>query len=181
MGVRFYLDFIYFIHVKIRRENEGDEAAVQAVNESAFETSEEARLVAALREQAQPLISLVADDEGKIIGHIMFSPVALDGHHELKIMGLAPMAVVPERQHQGIGAALVLEGLEACKKLGFGAVVVLGHAAYYPRFGFVPSTQFDISSEYDVPEDVFMVKELTPGYLDGAKGTIKYHAVFGSV
>jgi len=111
----------------------------------------------------------------------MFLPVALDGHHQLKIIGLAPMAVVPQRQRQGIGSALVLEGLEDCKKLGLGAVVVLGHAEYYPRFGFVPSTQFGIRSEYDVPEEVFMVKELTPGYLDGAKGAIKYHAAFGSV
>lgn len=167
--------------MKIRQENEGDELAIQAVNESAFETSEEARLVATLREQAQPLVSLVAEDGGEIIGHIMFSPVALDGHHELNIMGLAPMAVIPERQRQGVGSALVREGLEECKKLGFGAVVVLGHADYYPRFGFVPSVQYGIKSEYDVPENVFMVLELRSGYLDGVTGTIKYHAAFGSV
>ena len=167
--------------MQIRLENEEDIEAVQAVNESAFETSEEARLVAALRKQAQPVISMVAEDDGKIIGHIMFSPVTLEGHYDLKIMGLAPMSVMPERQRQGIGSALVHEGLEKCKKLGFGAVVVLGHPDYYPRFGFLPTKLFGIKSDYDVPEDVFMVKELQPGYLDDARGTIMYHDVFSKV
>lgn len=167
--------------MQIRMEKEEDRAAVQAVNESAFETVTEANLVVALQEQAQPVISLVADDRGTIVGHIMFSPVVLIGHPELKIMGLAPMAVLPEHQRKGIGSALVREGLEECKKLGFGAVVVLGHPDYYPRFGFLPSTRFGIRSEYDVPEDVFMVTQLQPDYLGSATGTIKYHAAFGNL
>jgi putative acetyltransferase len=124
---------------------------------------------------------MVADDDGEIIGHIMFSPVVLDGHPELKIMGLAPMAVVPARQRQGVGSALVRAGLEECRKLGFGAIVVLGHPDYYPRFGFSPSTRFGITSEYEVPENVFMVMELRPSYLHGASGTIRYHAAFANV
>ncbi|MGE5172674.1 MAG: GNAT family N-acetyltransferase [Betaproteobacteria bacterium] len=167
--------------VQIRHERELDTAGVRAVNEAAFETATEAKLVVALREQARPVISLVADDEGVIVGHIMFSPVVLEGHPELKIMGLAPMAVLPERQRKGIGSALVRAGLEECKKLGFGAVVVLGHPEYYPRFGFLPSARFCIGCEYEVPEDAFMVKELYPGYLLGATGTIKYHAAFYTV
>jgi putative acetyltransferase len=167
--------------VQIRLEKEEDRAAVQALNESAFETEAEANLVAALREQAEPVISLVAEAGGTIVGHIMFSPVALTGHPGLNIMGLAPMAVLPEHQQKGIGSALVRKGLQQCKKLGFGAVVVLGHPEYYPRFGFVPSTQFGIRSEYDVPEDVFMVKELQPDYLGSATGTIKYHDAFGNL
>jgi putative acetyltransferase len=165
----------------IRAEEPRDWTAVYAVNVSAFETPAEANLVGALREQAQPLVSLIAEDNGAIVGQIMFSPVSLSGHPALKIMGLAPMAVAPEHQRKGIGSALVRAGLEQCKDLGFGAVVVLGHPAYYPRFGFSPSTRFGIASEYDVPEEVFMVVELQAGFLRGASGTIKYHAAFSKV
>lgn len=154
---------------------------MQAVNEAAFEQPAEARLVAALREQANPIISLVAEDEGAIVGHILFSPVTLTGHPELKIMGLAPMAVAPERQREGIGSSLVRAGLDECRKLGFGAVVVLGHPEYYPRFGFTPAARFGIGCEYDVPEDVFMAMELEPGHLLNASGIIKYHEAFSSV
>lgn len=165
----------------IRDEEQKDWAAVHAVNASAFETPAEADLVDALREQAHPVVSLVALEGGTIVGHIMFSPVSLSGHPGLKIMGLAPMAVVPEQQRKGIGSVLVRAGLERCKHLGFGAVVVLGHSEYYPRFGFSPSARFGIKCEYEVPEDVFMVFELLPGYLRGASGTIKYHAAFSNL
>ena len=165
----------------IRDEEQKDWAAVHAVNASAFETPAEADLVDALREQAHPVISLVAVEGGTIVGHIMFSPVSLSGHPGLKIMGLAPMAVAPEQQRKGIGSALVRAGLDRCKQLGFGAVVVLGHPEYYPRFGFLPSTRFGIKCEYEVPEEVFMVFELLPGYLRDASGTIKYHAAFSNL
>src|ERR1041384_7412983 len=148
------------VSVLIRAEEQRDWAAVRAVNVSAFETPAEANLVDALRDQAQPLVSLVAEDDGAIVGHIMFSPVSLVGHPALRIIGLAPMAVAPEQQRKGIGSALVRAGLEHCKQLGFGAVVVLGHPAYSPRFGFFSSARFGIGCEYDVPEEVFMVVEL---------------------
>jgi putative acetyltransferase len=138
----------------------------------------EANLVAALRERARPVVSLVAEDGGAIVGHILFSAVLLTSHRELSIMGLAPMAVLPERQRQGIGSALVRAGLERCKKLGVGAVVVLGHPEYYPRFGFKPAVRFGLSCEYNVPEEAFMVLELRSGYLRRASGKIKYHAAF---
>jgi len=167
--------------MQIRAEEQRDWGAVRAVNVSAFERPAEANLVDALREQAQPLVSLIAEDNGAIVGHIMFSPVSISGHPALKIMGLAPMAVVPEHQRKGVGSALIRAGLEQCKQLGFGAAVVLGHPAYYPRFGFSPSARFGIGCEYQVPEEVFMVVELQTGYLRGTSGKVKYHAAFSNL
>lgn len=162
----------------IRDESAGDYHAVRALNEAAFDSDAEARLVDALRDEASPLISLVAEQDGSVVGHILFSPVTLAGHEKLKIMGLAPMAVAPSRQRQGIGSSLVRAGLDRCRSVDAGAVMVLGHPAFYPRFGFVPSSRFDIASEYDVPEETFMVMELERGFLHGASGTIRYHGAF---
>lgn len=170
--------YVLTFDMLIRPEESRDRAAVHDLNVSAFETPAEANLVDSLREQAQPSISLVEEDNGEILGHIMFSPVSLPDYPALRIMGLAPMAVSPEQQRTGIGSALVRAGLEQCKQLGFGAVVVLGHPTYYPRFGFSPSTRFALSCEYEVPEEAFMVIELQAGYLDGASGKVKYHPAF---
>ena len=137
--------------MQIRNEKVTDETAVCLVNTSAFESSAEANLVDALRKQARPIVSLVAELEDSVVGHIMFSPVTLSGHPELQVFGLAPMAVTPEHQRTGIGSALVRAGLEQCKQLGFVAVVVLGYPEFYPRFGFSPSSRFGINSEYDRP------------------------------
>ncbi|NQT96262.1 MAG: N-acetyltransferase [Candidatus Marinimicrobia bacterium] len=164
----------------IRAEKDSDRDAVYAVNVSAFETPSEANLVDALREQAQPVVSLVAEDNGQVAGHIMFSPVSLSGYPNLKIMGLAPMAVVPEHQRKGIGSALVRAGLEQCRQLDFTAVVVLGHPEYYPRFGFSPSDRFGIDSEYELPVEVFMALELQPEALSGKTGRVKYHTAFSN-
>lgn len=165
----------------IRNEEEKDLAAVDVVNASAFKSPAEARLVDTLRKEACPIVSLVAVENKAVVGHIMFSPVLLTDHPGLKIMGLAPVAVLPANQGKGIGSALVRIGLERCKDFGFGAVVVLGHPEYYPRFGFLPSSRFGIGCEYDVPEEAFMVVELQLGYLRGSSGTIKYHAAFKNV
>jgi len=167
--------------MQIRAEVEKDWLAVKAVNESAFNSSAEADLVAELREKARPVISLVAEDRGGIVGHILFSPVLLTGHPDLKIMGLAPMAVSPDHQGQGVGTALVRAGLKECKNLGFGAVVVVGHPEYYPRFGFTPAVLFALSCEFDVPEEAFMALELQNGYLGGASGKVQYHPAFKNV
>lgn len=161
----------------IREERPADLQAVRTLNLAAFETSTEADLVDALRAEASPFVSLVAEHSGAIVGHIMFSPVSLAVDSPL-LMGLAPMAVSPERQRQGIGARLIAEGLERCSRLGAAAVVVLGHADYYPRFGFAPASRFGLRCEYDVPDDVFMARELTGGGLEELAGTIRYHPVF---
>jgi putative acetyltransferase len=165
----------------IRPETEKDQTAVKKVNQSAFETFAEAKLVDMLREQSNPNISLIAEEDSKIVGHILFSPVILSGFSDLKIMGLAPMAVLTKYQRKGIGSALIQAGIDECKKLDFGAVVVLGHTGYYPRFGFVPATQFGINCEYDVPEEAFMIMELQPSYLTDAKGKVKYHSAFNNL
>ncbi len=91
------------------------------------------------------------------------------------------MAVVPDYQRKGIGSALVGQGLLRCKDLGFCAVVVVGHAEYYPRFGFVPADRYGLRCEYDVPADVFMVAELEVGALSGASGLIRYDGAFAGV
>ena len=165
----------------IRVEEENDQAGVHAVNVSAFDTPTEAYLVHAVREEADPVVSLVAEVSGGVVGHIMFSPVTLSTHPDLKLMGLAPMAVAPEHQRKGIGSALVQAGLEECKKLGFVAVVVLGHPEYYPRFGFSTASQYGIDCEFEVPAEAFMAMELQPGALSGRHGRVKYHAAFSTL
>ncbi len=166
------------MNVEIRPETEADRAAVFDLNVEAFPSPAEAKLVNALRDSAEPYISLVATNGRDIVGHVMFTPITLDARSELKLMGLAPMAVSPALQRSGIGTLLVNAGLERCRELGIGAIVVLGHAQYYPRFGFRPASAWGIECEYDVPDEVFMLLELQPGYLKKCKGTIRYHAAF---
>jgi putative acetyltransferase len=167
--------------MQIRAERADDIGAIHAVNRAAFETRVEADLVDALRQHARPIISLVAEHAGSIVGHILFSPVTLLGHEPLSIMGLAPMAVLPAEQRRGVGSALVQAGLDRCRQLPCGAVVVLGHPAYYPRFGFSPASRFGVTCEYDVPDEVFMAMELEPGFLRDKPGTIRYHPAFATV
>ena len=166
----------------IREEQPSDIKKIWEVNVDAFETKAEAKLVNSLRDSGCTFISLVAETDTKVIGHILFTPVELsENKNNLKIIGLAPMAVLSQYQNKGIGSKLVQTGLEHCKSLGYDAVVVLGHPDYYPKFGFVPSVKFGIKSEYDVPDEVFMILELTPGSLKHHEGVIKYHEAFNSV
>lgn len=168
--------------MNIRKEKESDKEKIWKVNAEAFKTEAEANLVNALREGGISLISLVAEEGEEIVGHIFFSPVELIGDDSgLKLMGLAPMAILPKFQRQGIGSQLVKTGIENCSAQGYDAVVVLGHPEYYPRFGFVPSVKFGIKSEYDVPDEVFMILELKEGSLEGKNGIIKYHPAFGNI
>lgn len=160
----------------IRQERPDDMEKIRKVQLAAFDTEVEANLVDALRNANIELISLVAEENGEVIGHILFSPVTLDA--KIRVMGLAPMAVLPGWQNKGVGSKLVNEGLRACKMAGYEAAVVLGHPEYYPRFGFVPSLNYGIKCEYEVPPGVFMVKELREGALKNVTGTVKYHGYF---
>lgn len=167
--------------VIIREETMDDIDRIFQINSQAFETAAEAQLVNRLREQAEPFLSLVAERDGILLGHLLLTPVSLNNDPQLNLMGLAPMAVAPGNQNSGIGTALVEAGLSHCRNLGVGAIVVLGHPEFYPRFGFEPSTNFDIRSEYDVPADVFMAQELQPNYLKDLSGTIQYHPAFNEL
>lgn len=167
--------------MKIREEEVNDWPAVYSLNECSFETTSEADLVDLLRAQVPAVISLVAEVDQEVVGHIMFTPVTLSAYPAVSMMGLAPMAVSSNHRRRGIGSALVTQGMEECGILGTGAVVVLGHSGYYPRFGFKPASLFGIQCEYDVPDDVFMAVEIEPGYLAGKSGVVKYHELFAGV
>jgi putative acetyltransferase len=166
----------------IRPERIEDIEKIGSIHVEAFDTEAEANLVEALRDSGIPLISLVAEEDGELVGHILFSPTTLEqGTSRTSIAGLAPMAVLPAWQNKGIGAMLVEAGLAYCRNAGYAAVVVLGHPNYYPRFGFVPSISYGITSEYDVPPEVFMVKELKEGALANCNGIVKYHKAFSQL
>jgi putative acetyltransferase len=166
--------------IAIRRERPVDAAAVREVNMLAFGQPDEAALVHRLRQRAALYLGLVAVDEGAIVGHILFTPVPLHaGDGIVTLLALAPMAVRPGRQREGIGSALVREGLAACHAEGHDVVVVVGHPGFYPRFGFVRAQPLGITSEPAFPDEAFMVAELTPGALQGRRGVIRYGPEFG--
>ena len=167
--------------MNVRTERTADHAAVRALNIAAFDGPAEADLVDLLRERAPGCISLVADTDGRVAGHLMLSPATIDGHADAVLMGLAPMAVLPELQRGGIGSALVRDALARCTAAGVGAVIVLGHPGYYPRFGFVPASRFGLTTEYDAPDEAFMAIETTPGGLTGRSGLARYHPAFAEL
>jgi len=169
------------VSIQIRSETDNDKTAVYDVNAAAFATETEAKLVDVLRESSSEYISQVAVEDQNVVGHIMFTPVTLEPFEDLRLMGLAPMAVSPTLQRGGIGSELVKTGLLRCTESDVGAVAVLGHPQYYPRFGFRPASQWGIKSEYEVPEEVFMMMELSPGYLQGYQGIIRYDAAFADI
>ena len=137
------------MQLEIRDEMPADETSIHALNAAAFETNAEARLVDALRGHGRLQLSLVALEGTALVGHIAFSPVAItrpDGA-VVEGIGLGPMAVTRERQRLGIGSRLVRTGLERLRVGGHPFCIVLGHAAYYPRFGFERASRFGIRWE----------------------------------
>jgi putative acetyltransferase len=157
-----------------------DDAAIAEINDAAFEGSAESRLIVALRDGGAAAIELVATGEAEIVGHILFSTldVTVDGR-ALKALALAPMAIRPDRQRSGIGGAVVRAGLERARAEGWEAVIVLGHPAYYPRFGFSAALARHLAAPFS--GDAFMALALREGALDGRAGRVVYPSVFGLV
>jgi putative acetyltransferase len=155
----------------IRPESPADEAAVRAVHMAAFPSDTEARLVDAIRANGNDRVSLVAEEQGDVVGHVLFSPVEVEGAEGL---GLAPVAVSPGRQGRGIGDALIRAGIAACREQGAKFIVVLGEPGYYRRFGFGPT---HLGNEYGAGE-AFMALELEPHFLSGLRGVVKYGTEF---
>jgi putative acetyltransferase len=164
--------------VDVRNEQPDDRLAVREVNEAAFGQPAEANLVEALHQLQAAVVSLVAIANGRIAGHILFSPVTVEHDAGKRLVGLAPMAVAPALQQQGIGSLLVRAGLVRCHAAGCDGVVVVGHADYYPRFGFARADAFGLRCEYDVPPDVFMALALPGRSLDGVSGVVRFHPAF---
>lgn len=167
------------ISVLIRPETPADIASVFAVHAAAFETDAEARLVNAIREAGGATVSLVAEQDGEVVGHILFSPVTLENASStLHFTGLAPVGVLPSHQRHGIGGRLIHAGLEECRKLGIGGCVLLGDPGYYSRFGFQAAATHGLRCVYDAPPEAFQALELTPGAFHGLSGTVHYHPAF---
>ena len=167
--------------VTIRAENSEDGLAIHAVHVAAFPTDTEARLVDALRANGKASVSLVAESEGHIIGHVLFSPVCIKAAGGLvRGAGLAPIAVLPSHQQKGAGTDLVASGIKACRGSEFGFIAVLGEPTFYQRFGFKRARSFGLENEYGV-DDEFMVLELRSGYLTGPRGVVRYGAEFSIV
>jgi len=170
------------LEILIRQECEADHDSVYEVVRSAFETMEmasgdEQDLVNRLRKSTAfiPELSLVAECDGQVIGHIMFTKMKIGDYNALT---LAPVAVLPEYQKQGIGAKLIVEGHRIARELGHSVIILVGHADYYPRFGYTPARKSNIQAPFEVPDDAFMVLELREGGLNGISGMIEFAPEF---
>jgi putative acetyltransferase len=166
--------------ITIRYEKPEDILQVYEINAQAFETEAEANLVDQLRENCPDIISLVAEDGDHLVGHILFSPMEIESQgSKVAGMGLAPLAVIPGHQNQGIGSMLVNCGLEILRGQGCLYVIVLGHRNYYPRFGFEPASHFDLKCQWDgVPDDAFMVIIFDETGMLGINGIARYREEF---
>jgi putative acetyltransferase len=167
--------------MKIRTENKFDYHDIREVNLSAFPGNDEALLVEKLRKSGE-IISLVAIKGDKIVGHVLLSPATIEnGDESFNVLILAPVAVLPEFQNQGIGTKLINCGLKQARKRGYSIVTVLGHPEYYHRFGFKPAKKYGIESPFKVPDESFMVLELVPGTLNQVSGVLIYSEAFNDI
>jgi putative acetyltransferase len=160
-----------------RPETADDVSAIREVNLAAFPTAEEADLVEALRASDAWIegLSIVTEDpDGTVIGHALLTRCHVDGAPAL---ALAPCAVQPHVQKSGAGSAAIRAGLEAARAKGENLVLVLGHAEYYPRFGFTPASAVGIRASFDVPDEAMMALALDPD-AETPRGTIAYPAPF---
>ncbi len=163
-----------------RPEEPGDIAAVHEINEKAFGQPTEAHLVDSIRDACPDAVSLIAVRDERIVGHIFFTPVTIaDDEQEITGMGLAPMAVLPDDQRQGIGSQLIEAGLQILRQRNCPFAIVLGHPEYYPRFGFVPASQHGLMCPWEnVPDEAFMVLVLDEAAMSGVSGVVQYRPEF---
>ena len=164
--------------IEIREEEPGDREFVRRVNLDAFNDSSEAAIVEKLRDSCDDYLAFVAVEDGHVVGHIVFTPATLDGSG-LVGMGLAPMAVLPARQRNGIGSQLVRHGLEHVRQSGCPFVIVLGHPEYYPRFGFERASEYQLRSQWEgIPDEAFMVVVFDKETLPKAGDIARYRDEF---
>jgi putative acetyltransferase len=161
----------------VRTEEPGDEEGIRRVQRAAFGREAEAELVDVVRDVAAGLLSLVAVEGGELVGHVLFTPVAVGRG---AAVGLGPIAVLPAHQGRGVGSALVREGLTRLRAAGHGAVIVVGEPRYYRRFGFVPASRFGVRWDRAVSDEVFMALELRGGTL-AEGGVVRFHGAFEGV
>jgi putative acetyltransferase len=164
--------------LKIRVERPDDTGAIRAVQSAAFGQPDEADLVDALRESGDAVLSLVAEIGGRIVGHVLFSRLTIhvDDGPVVAALALAPMAVVPERQREGIGSTLLTEALRECRARRERIVIVVGHVDFYPRFGFSHERASHLRSELQC--EAFMALELEPDALNRLAGRVEYAVPF---
>ena len=168
------------MQIEIRNEEEKHLDAVRDIVRAAFPTEAESKLVDALRANGKAVVSLVAVSNKKVLGHILFSPVSTTPPGESRGLGLAPVAVHPDAQSQGIGSQLIREGLRACKELGFDYCVVLGGPKYYQRFGFEKASSYGLKNEYGVDEEFMVIRfENGSSPIPVPGGLVKYAPEFG--
>ena len=161
--------------ITIRQEQSKDLKTIREVNRRAFGQTQEADLVDKLRQNYHELLSLVAVRQNEVVGHILFTPVTIQSAaRTARGIGLAPMAVLPEYQRQGIGSKLVRSGIEQLKKRQCPFIIVLGHAGYYPKFNFEPASRYGIRSEWEVEDGTFMILLLNESEMQGISGVARY-------
>ena len=165
--------------VRVREELSEDINAIRSVNTQAFGRTQESDVIDKLRRNCSDLLSLVAVRQNEIVGHILFSPAIVESEDRTtRGMGLAPIAVQPEYQRQGIGSELIRAGIAHLKSRRCPFVIVLGHPKYYPRFGFERASHHGIRSEWQVPDEAFMILMLDESEMEGITGTAKYRPEF---
>lgn len=168
----------------MRQERVEDRQQVHDLLVEAFGQKDEAELVENLRkcEEFVPELSIVGVEDDKVIGHILFTPLKVEGEKgTFDALALAPLAVHPNHQKVGIGSSLVEHGLEECRRLGHRMVVVLGDPNYYRRFGFRTARKRGIDTKIKVADQYFMVLALVEGALDGVGGVVRYLPPFSEL